>query len=688
MSNSHEPALSLVVSEETFRTLFTESKDAYLLIVDGVIVDANQASLEMLHARREQLVGVSPDRISPERQPDGRLSTEKAADMIATAIRDGGHRFEWIHRRMDGEPFWAEVVLTAVPVSRMKALFVSWRDITARKLEEEELARERRLLQEANAELEKARVEAEQASIAKSEFLANMSHEIRTPMNGVIGMAGLLLESDLTIEQRQYLEIVQTSGEALLALINDILDFSKIEARKLELDSIDFDLRVTLEGTAELLAPRAHVKGLNLVSLIEPGVPVMLRGDPGRLRQVLVNLAGNAVKFTDSGEVIIRAELEKEDERVATIRFSVTDTGIGIPETHLGRLFTPFTQVDASSKRRHGGSGLGLAISRQLVDLMGGHIGVASVEGKGSTFAFTVPIEKQPDSAHLGMPIAADLRGAKILVVDDHATNRLLVMRLLDGWGCRGAEAADGPSALVRLREAAAAGEAFNAAILDMQMPGMDGHDLGRAIKGDPAVGGTILIMMTSLGFRGDAKQLEAIGFAGYLAKPVRLQHLHDCLALTLGQKEAAPRATAGLITRHRIEESRKGQVKILLAEDNKVNQRVAIAILRRLGYPVDAVENGKEALAAIQKAHYDVVLMDCQMPEMDGYEATREIRRLPAPACNIPVIALTANAMVGDRERCLDAGMDGYIPKPVNAKSVAEAIERWIGGRGGEGQG
>ncbi|HEV3416660.1 MAG TPA: response regulator, partial [Pirellulales bacterium] len=529
-------------------------------------------------------------------------------------------------------------------------------------------------------ELERQKEAAELASRAKSEFLANMSHEIRTPLNGVIGMLELLSGTNLDTRQQRYARIARSSADSLLSLINDILDFSKIEAGKLELDHTDFDLHQLVEDMSEIFAQRAEDKKLELACHVRHDVPAAVRGDPDRLRQVLVNLTNNAIKFTERGEVVIRVSLETETPGDAVVRIEVSDTGIGIPPDRMNRLFKTFSQVDASTTRRYGGTGLGLAVCKQLVELQGGAIGVESEPGRGSTFFFTIRLEKQP-AADRKSKLPLELTGLRVLAVDDNATNLEILEAQLAAWKFDYATAKNGPEALRKLEEAAAAGKPFRLGILDMQMPEMDGLQLAAAIKSRPAIANVLLIMLTSIGESMAAERMNEFGLAAHLTKPARQSRLFDAIIAAAAHPRDLRDADSGPIRSSvNLAAIPPGSRRILLAEDNEVNQLVASEILAQAGFICDVVDNGLAATEAVARGNYDLVLMDCQMPQMDGFEASRAIRerqrRLGDGAARVPIVALTANAIKGDRELCLQAGMDGYVTKPIDPVRLIETIQ------------
>jgi len=577
-------------------------------------------------------------------------------------------------------------------------------------------------LQDANLELEAANAQlaaatqranelaaaALQASKAKGEFLATMSHEIRTPMNGVIGMLGLLRDCELPARQREFVQIARSSAETLLSIINDILDFSKIEAGKLIIESVAFDLQAAVDEVGEMFATRVADKGLDLVIRYAPDAPRQVVGDAGRIRQVLTNLVSNAVKFTASGHVFIDVECISSGKDVpisnlpipnrddlTQLRFSVEDTGIGIAEDQLGRLFEKFTQADASTTRRFGGTGLGLAISKQLTELMGGKIGVTSRPEKGSTFWFTLPLGL-PEDGTAAPPCRAGLAGVRVLIVDDNDVNRRVLHEQITSWRMRNGGYASGEQALQVLREASSAGDPFHIAVLDYQMPGMDGLMLARAIKADPALQETVLVMLTSLGQPDDVNLLKEAGIFACLVKPVRQSKLWDVLAeawaahakqcpthlLAPPTSDLRPPTSASPIA----QSERKICARVLVVDDHTTNQKVGRLMLENLGCSVDISANGKEAVRMLDLLPYDVVFMDCEMPEMDGFEATAEIRRRHAAKRHVPIVAMTAKAVQGDRERCLGAGMDDYISKPVRLEDLEAALLRWApNGRTGE---
>jgi PAS domain S-box-containing protein len=657
-------------SEEKYRCLFELSEDPMWLIDGERFVMANSAACRALgYDSADQLLGSRPADLSPPRQSDGRSSQEAAAQMLANAFRDGYQRFDWLHRRRDGEVFPVEVTLTRVPVEGRRALFVVWRDITER--------------MQAEQSLREARLQAEAASQAKSEFLATMSHEIRTPMNGVLGMAELLADTPLNGEQREYLGLIRQSGQALLAIINDILDFSRVEAGRLQLEPLAFDLEQAVYDVARLLGPGAEAKGLELVVDYRAGCPRRLVGDPGRLHQILTNLVGNAIKFTERGHVLIEVACGRVQAQQVPLEMRVCDTGIGIAEADQARLFQSFSQADGSTTRRYGGTGLGLAICRRLVELMGGQIGVQSRRGEGSTFrvSLTLPL------AGLAPPLPqAPLEGVRVLVVDDNPVNRRVLEGQLGELDMRVQSATRADAALQALRSSVAEGDAFAVAVLDHRMPRLDGEQLARAIRAEADLAQLRLVLLTSAGEKGDAQRFRRAGFAAYLSKPVQSDVLRHALAGVLGltrQGEEAPLITRHLVVEEtrRVGEETSFRGRVLLVEDVLANQKVAGSMLRRQGLEVTVVSNGQEAVQLSSEGGFDLIFMDCQMPVMDGYAATRRIRaRERATGGHVPIVALTANALAAERRKCLNAGMDDHIAKPFDRKDLVTALERWLG--------
>jgi two-component system sensor histidine kinase/response regulator len=646
-------------SEEKYRTILDAIEDGYYEVdLKGYLTFFNRSFCRILGYSEEELKGRNFREFSDE---EGRRKAYEGFNKVfTTGVHAEG--FVWELMRKDGSNRHVEASISLIKGSEDRTVGFRGilRDITERKVAEQMLKR--------------AKEEAEAASTAKSEFLANMSHEIRTPMNGIIGMTELTLGTRLTKEQREYLRMVKMSANSLLSLLNSVLDLAKIESRKIELEEIDFDLRTTVEHAVETVAVKAGESGLELTCRIKPEIPTALVGDPSRLRQILLNLLGNAVKFTEQGEVGLEVKIETEDDSSVLLHFVVFDTGIGIPPEKLQTVFESFQQVDGSITRKYEGTGLGLTISKELAELMGGGIWVESELGKGSIFHFTAHFRLSDKEVTDSLSLKdQDIAGLRVLIIDDNATNRLVFHEMTSLWGLIPTEVAGGDQALTELERAHSAGQPYHLVLLDLQMPGLDGFEVAKRVRENPIGFDLEIIMLTSLGLKGDAERCREVGIGVYLVKPVRQAELLDGIMLAMGR----PRLEQGpVITRHTIQDIKR-RLRILLAEDNIVNQKLAVMMLEKRGHYITIASNGLEALEALKKEPFDLVLMDVQMPEMDGLEATRRIRGEEEEKEHIPIIAMTAHAMKGDRERCLTAGMDDYVSKPIKAKELFAVIER-----------
>jgi two-component system, sensor histidine kinase and response regulator len=682
VSEQQQAENGLRESESKYRTLFNRITDP-IFIVDAATnyyLDCNEKALEVYGYSRQEMLRMTPFDLRP---PESRAAlTEDLARIRAMAsagaastaeLESESHsslsdaRFAGVHITRNGRRMDVEVLADTLEYQGRRAFLAVVRDVTANRL--------------AEMELRKAKDCAEAASRAKSEFLANMSHEIRTPMNGILGMTELALETDLTGEQREFLRMVKSSGDSLLTVINDILDFSKVEAGKLELDHIEFNLRNMMEETVKTFAVSARQKEVELLCDVKTEVPDFAAGDPTRLRQVLVNLLGNSVKFTEKGEILLQASVEALQSESMILRFTVRDTGIGIPLEKQHVIFEAFSQADSSTTRRFGGTGLGLTISSRLAEMMGGRILVESEPGRGSAFHFT---------ARLGVVAAAPappaagverLIGVRVLVVDDNATNRHVLTTALENWGLIPSAAENCEDALSLLRSAGAEGRGFDLILSDAEMPGMDGFDLAAEIRRDSGGASPVIVILTSAGQRGDGARCRELDIAAYLTKPVGRAELQSAILSVMGRKDGGE--LTPLVTRHSLRDAQPIEfphvsLRILLAEDNVVNQQLARRLLEKRGHEVVVVDNGRKAIDALGIGTFDLVLMDVQMPDMDGFEATAAIRRQESgTGDHIPVVAMTAHAMKGDEERCRRAGMDGYLAKPIRADELYATIDK-----------
>jgi two-component system sensor histidine kinase/response regulator len=659
-------ALKLKSSEKWSQQILETALDAFMGIdSEGMVVDWNAQAVAMFGWSREEAVGKSFNRlITPERFYA--LADEGRRSFLAAVPRPVlNNRLEIVAMHRDGHEFPAELTVSGIKLDGVELVTAFVRDITERKRFEQDLR--------------EAKEAAEAANQAKSTFLATMSHEIRTPMNGILGMTELVLDTELTAEQREHLGLVRLSAESLLSIINDILDFSKIEAGKLELESIPFDLRESLGETMKGLSFRAHQKKIELIYDVRPEVPETLLGDPGRIRQVLINLVGNAIKFTDRGEIVVTVDEQSEGLNATRLHFAVKDSGVGVPAEKQERIFEAFSQADGSMARKYGGTGLGLTICRHLVELMEGRIWMESQPGQGSTFHFTILVGVRDAPAARYAPVQpVQLRDVRVLIVDDNFANRHVLEGMVTRWGMRPTQAEDGRAGLQALQGANSTGQPFPLVLLDSEMPEMDGFAFAELVRKDPSLAGTMIMMLTSAGRAGDAARCLALGISAYLVKPARPRELLDGICALLQKKP--DKKTEPLITKHSLREDRQRR-RILLAEDNLVNQKLASHLLEKRGFHVTIAGDGRLALQELEKGSFDLVLMDVQMPSMDGFEATAAIReREKSTGGHIPIIAMTAHALKEDEQRCLAAGMDSYLSKPIRTTELFTTIERFIG--------
>ena len=686
-ADSSEPGRNVI--EALLRAIETSTQDAVVVMDhEGKITFWNDAAERMFGHSREEALGQSLHTFMVHAHYHDDFHAGFAEYQRSGEGAAVGYIIETEGLHKEGKEIPVELSVTPVKTEEGWQAVGIMRDVSGRSELDEELREAKEYAEQMNNQLEAAiehanrlAVEAHVADQAKSEFLANMSHEIRTPMNGVIGMASLLRDTKLDDEQQEYVETIRGSAEALLRIINDILDFSKIEAGKLELETIDFDLVRVVEESSTILASKAQEKGLEFICFIDPAIHSHLRGDPGRLRQVLINLAGNSIKFTQKGEISVKLELEESDGESVKIRFTISDTGIGIPKDRRSTLFDSFSQVDASITRKYGGTGLGLAICKSLSEMMQGEIGVESELGKGSTFWFTAVFEVQPGGRTTALLMPEGVRGQRVLVVDDNDTVQAMMRAYTTAFGLRLDAVSTGDAAQTSLREASRAGDPYKLVFIDGALTSTDVFELARTIKTNPLIEGLGLIMVNDLGDRKDRTLLRERGFLGALSKPVKRAELRNWL-LSLHDKEGGgdDESARRFVARDTLMGRYRKKERLLVAEDNIVNQKVAIKILEKLGHRADILGNGREAVEALEKHQYPLVLMDIQMPEMDGFAATGAIRAKEKLLGYRPVIvAMTAHAMDGDRQQCLDGGMDDYVSKPVRKDELEKVLDRWL---------